>query len=70
MKDQITAVLEALRLVELQVEKFKRRAQGRDRTLDEIEGILDDPKVTGALRTLEHITNAPSIVPSESEAVA
>ena len=70
MKDQITAVLEALRLVELQVENFKRHHQSRDRTLDAIEGILDDPKVTGALRTLEHITNAPSIVPEHPEAVA
>lgn len=70
MKDQITAVLEALRLVELHVDNFKRLRQNRDKTLDAIEGILDDPKVSGALRTLELITDAPSIVPADSEAAA
>jgi hypothetical protein len=70
MKDQITAVLEALRLVELQVENFRRRHQGRDKTLASIEDILEDPKVCGALRTLELVTDAPSIVPAKSEAAA
>jgi hypothetical protein len=70
MKDQVIALLEALRLVKLQVENFKRRRQGRDHTLAKIGGILDDPKVTGALHTLEHITDAPSVIPDKPEVAA
>jgi len=66
MKDQVIALLEALRLVKLQVENFKRRGH----TLAKIGGILDDPKVTGALHTLEHITDAPSIIPDKPEVAA
>ena len=68
MKDQITALMEALRLVEAEVEQFKRRRQSRDDTLEAIEAILDDPKVSSAVRTLEPFIEGPQLVPGQSEA--
>ena len=68
MKDQITALMEALRLVEAEVEQFKRRRQSRDDTLEAIEAILDDPKVSSAVRTLEPFIEGPPLVPERSEA--
>jgi len=68
MKDQITALIEALRLVEAEVEQFKRRRQSRGDTLEAIEAILNDPKVSGAIRTLEPVIEGPRLVPEQSEA--
>ena len=68
MKDQITALMEALRMVQAEVEYFKRRRQSRDDTLDAIEAILDDPRVSGAVRTLEPFIDAPRLVPAQSDA--
>jgi hypothetical protein len=70
MKHQVIALLEALQLVKLQGENFKRRRQRHDQTRDKIAGILGDPKVASALRSVEHITDAPSIVPDKPEVVA
>ena len=63
MKDQVTAIMEALRLIEAEVEQFKRRRQSRDDTLGAIEAIIDDPQVAGAVRTLETLVDAPRLVP-------
>jgi hypothetical protein len=60
--------MEALRLVETEVEHFKRRQQSRDDTLDAIEAILDNPKVLGAVRALEPFIDGPPLVPGQSEA--
>jgi hypothetical protein len=68
MKDQVTAIMEAIRLVEAEVQKFKRRGKGRDETLDAIEAILDDPKIAGAVRTIETLVHAPRLVPEQAEA--
>jgi hypothetical protein len=62
MKEQITALQEALRLIQREVEQFKR-GKTRDATLDSIERILDDPHVSGAIQALEPLLNSPSIVP-------
>ncbi len=70
MKDQVTALMEALRLVGLELERFKRRRQSRDQTLDAVEAILDDPKVAGAIQTLQPLIESPSLVPGEQEARA
>jgi hypothetical protein len=70
MKDQVTALMEALRLVGLELERFKRRRQSRDQTLDAVEAILDDPKVAGAIQTLQPFIESPSLVPGEQEAAA
>jgi hypothetical protein len=63
MKDQITTLMEALRLAGLEVEHFKRKRQGRDETLDALEAILYDPKVQQAVENLEPLVDSPSIVP-------
>ena len=68
MKDQITAVMEALRLVEAEVDQFRRRRQSRHDTLEAIEGILDDPKVSSAVRSLGPFIEGPRLVPGQSEA--
>jgi hypothetical protein len=70
MKDQVTAIMEALRLIEAEVEQFKRRRQNRDDTLEAIEAIIDDPQVAGAVRTLETLVDAPRLVPDQPEAPA
>ena len=64
MKDQITTLMEALRLAGLEVEHFNRKRQGRDETLDKLEAILCDPKVRQAVENLEPFIEAPSLVPS------
>ena len=70
MKDQVTAIMEALRLIEAEVEQFKRRRQSRDDTLEAIEAIIDDPQVAGAVRTLETLVDAPRLVPEQAGAPA
>ena len=45
MKDQLTTLMEALRLAGLEIEYFKREQQSREETLDALEAILYDPKV-------------------------
>jgi hypothetical protein len=47
---------------------FKRRGKGRNKTLDAIEAIVDDPKVAGAVRTIETLVHAPRLVPEQAEA--
>ena len=68
MKDQITALMEALRLAGLEVEHFKRNRQGRDETLDALEAILFDPKVRQAVENLDPFVDSPSIVPAAKSA--
>ena len=70
MKDQVTAIMEALRLIEAELEQFKWRRQSRDDTLEAIQAIIDDPKVAGAVRMLETLVEAPRLVPEQSEAPA
>jgi hypothetical protein len=70
MKDQITALMEALRLVGLEFDHFKRRRQGRDATLNAIQAILDDPHVSQAVRSLEPLVDSPSLVPEGTNAPA
>ena len=65
MKDQVTTLMEALRLVSAEVEQFKCRRKGRDAALDAIGAILGDPKVAQAEEMLRSLVDAPSIVPSD-----
>jgi hypothetical protein len=58
MKDQITTLLEALRLVGIEVERFKRKRQTSDATLDAIVAILDDSKVTRAMKGIQPLVSA------------
>jgi len=65
MKDQLTTLLEALRLAGQEVEHFKRQQQGKDETLTRLEAILYDRKVREAIDNLEPFVDAPSLVPSQ-----
>jgi hypothetical protein len=65
MKDQVTILMEALRLVQLELEMFKRQRKYRDGTLNAIEAILNDPKVAAAIQSLEPLVDAPSLVPEQ-----
>ena len=51
MKDQITALMEALRLSQAEIEKLKRNRQDVYATVAHIEGILADPIVSAAIKT-------------------
>jgi hypothetical protein len=63
MKDQVTTLMEALRLVSAAVEQFKRKRQNRDATLAAIESVINDPKVVRAEQALHPLLDAPSVVP-------
>lgn len=67
-KDQITALMEAKRLIKRETENFKRRRQSRDATVDAIERIVDAARVFGAVQNWERIVDAPPMVPQEVEA--
>ena len=65
MKDQITAMMEALRLAGIEVEHFKHKRQSRDETLDALEAILYYPKVRSAMELLQPLTDSPPLVPAQ-----
>jgi hypothetical protein len=67
MKDQIIALMEALRLVGVQIERFKRGTQGRDSTLTAIENIFHDPKVDGAVQSIQQFVDEPPLKPTVQE---
>jgi len=53
MKDQITPLMEALRLSRAEIEKFKRGGQGLQTTVCAVERILADPAVAHAVQGVE-----------------
>jgi hypothetical protein len=63
MKDQITALMEALRLSQAEIEKLKRKRQSVQTTVAAIEAILADPVVARAIENVEPMTASPGIVP-------
>jgi hypothetical protein len=67
MKDQITALMEALRLSQIEIEKLKRKRQDVFATVAHLEGILGDPVVTAAIQSLEPFAPSPSLVPETTE---
>jgi hypothetical protein len=67
MKDQITALMEALRLSQAEIEKLKRKRQDVFATVAHIEEILGDPVVRAAIQNLEPFSPSPSLVPETSE---
>ena len=52
MKDQVTTLMEALRLVGAAVERFKRKRESREATLATIDLVVNDPKVVQAEEAL------------------
>ena len=70
MKDQITTLMEAVRLMNAEFDRFNLHGQGRDATLNAVEKILNDPKVTGAVASIAPLVDAPSLVPDNQPADA
>jgi hypothetical protein len=72
MKDDLIALLEALRLVRAEIDRPIRLANPSD-TLDRIEEIVADPDVDAALRRLDpdgHATDAPEAIPTSRPGAA
>jgi hypothetical protein len=67
MKDQVTALMEALRLSQAEIEKLRRKRQDVFATVAHIETILADPVVRTAVQNLEPFTPSPSVVPEAVE---
>ena len=63
MKDDVTALLEALRLVELELTHHERGWQGAKEALDRVKNVVREARVQRALDELVMLT-APSISPS------
>jgi hypothetical protein len=63
MKDDVTALLEALRLVELELTHHERGRQGATEALDRVKHVVRETRVQRALDELVMVTNAPSIAP-------
>jgi hypothetical protein len=66
MKDQITALMEALNRSQYEIGRLRRGRQGLETTVSAIEKVLADPVVTAAIHNLEPFTGAPSLVPSRT----
>ena len=64
MKDQITALMEALRLSH-ESENLRRKKQDVYDTVGHIEGILGDPIVRAAIHNLQPLTGSPALVPGQ-----
>jgi hypothetical protein len=68
MKDDLTALLEAVRLVRAELESHKgRTAQAAPRTVARIAAIMDEPRVADAIERLDPAGEAPSITPALPE---
>jgi hypothetical protein len=63
MKDQITALMEALHQSRYEIGRFRRGQQGLETTVSAVEKILADPVVSAAIHSLEPLTASPSLVP-------
>jgi hypothetical protein len=61
MKDQVTVLMDALRLAQVEIEKLRRRRQGVETTVDNVESILREPRVARAIEGLEPFVESPSI---------
>jgi hypothetical protein len=67
MKDQITAIMEALNRSQYEIGRFRRGQQGLETTVTAVEKILADPVVSAAIQSLEPFTTSPSVVPETVE---
>jgi hypothetical protein len=63
MNDQVTTLMEALRLSKAEIEKFRRRKQGLQATVEAVEHILGNPHVKRAVEGLEPFVESPATVP-------
>jgi hypothetical protein len=63
MKDQFTALMEALNQSQYQISRFRRGQQGLETTVSAVERILADPVVRAAVQNLGPYSVSPSVVP-------
>ena len=63
MKDDVTALLEALRLVELELMHHECGQQGAIEALDRLKDVVREPRVQRALDEFVMMANAPSFAP-------
>jgi hypothetical protein len=63
MKDQITALMEALRLSQAEIDNLRRKKQDVFTTVANIEAILDHRVVMAAIRNLAPYSASPGVVP-------
>ena len=66
MKDQITALMEALNRSRYEIGRLRRGQQGLETTVSAVEKILTDPVVAAAIQNLEPLTGAPPLVPEQT----
>ena len=66
MKDQITALMEALNRSQHEIGRLRRGQQGLETTISAVEKILADPVVAAAIQGLEPFTAAPPLVPEQT----
>ena len=66
MKDQITALMEALNRSQYEIGRLRRGQQGLETTISAVEKILADPVVAAAIQNPEPFTGAPSLVPEQN----
>lgn len=64
MNYQVTTLMEALRLSQVEIDKLRRRKQGLKATVDAVEQILRQPHVLQAIEGLEPFVESPATVPS------
>ena len=68
MKDQLIAVLEALRVARAELRTHDaRRVKNGPRTIQRLKEVLFDDRVTQALSVLGQSDEAPSVVPQHEE---
>ena len=69
MEDSLIALVEAVRLARLELHCYRdpRCAASADWTVERLERLLQDPKVSQAMHALVPNAESPSIVPAQSE---
>ena len=63
MNDQVTTLMETLRLAQAAIDEFRRRKQGLEATVETVEQILGEPHVKRAIEGLEPFVESPATVP-------
>jgi hypothetical protein len=65
MKDDLTSLLEAIRLVRAELEGYAgQRIQNAPRSIARIAEIVNDPQVLRAIERLDPMSDSPSIAPT------
>ena len=63
MKDQVTVLMEAVRLACFELQKLRDGEQNLEAAVDAIESTLRDPRVTLEVYNLEPFVESPQLAP-------